>query len=83
MNRPDYASPCGGCVCNICVKSAYPIYKHTEEERQLSDCYHCEDCWNYGHEVGTKRTYIDNCEEFVLMDAAAVARRRKFKVVKK
>lgn len=78
----DYASCCGGCLCNICVKSAYPIYKHTEEERQLSDCYHCEDCWNYGHEPGTKLTYTEKCEGFVLMDAAAVARRRKFKVIK-
>lgn len=78
----NYASCCGGCLCNICVKSAYAVYRHTEEERQISDCCHCEDCWCYGHEPGTKRLYTEQCEDFVLMDAAAVARRRKFKIVK-
>lgn len=79
----NYASCCGGCLCNICKKSAGISYKQTLKERQNADCYRCEDCWYYGNEVGKKRLYTETCNEFKIIDSAAIGIRRKLKVVRR
>ncbi len=76
----NYAFPCGGCVCNHCANSVECLDNCTGE--MLFACFTCDECRRYDNDGKGPDNWREECRDYKVTDAEAVALRKKFKVLK-
>lgn len=74
--KKQYASPCGGCICNHCANSA-ECFDDCPSEMDIP-CYVCDECFNY-NKYGRcqKRT---ECNRYKITNKYAEYLRKKIRV---
>lgn len=74
----NYASPCGGCICDHCANSAECVDNCTGEME--FNCFTCDECkWYDGKGTDNQRA---ECRDYKITEVYAKAKRKKFKALK-
>ena len=81
MKRHEYASPCGGCICNHCTNNLYSVDKTAGEAKIFCDA--CECCRWYDGDTRSKDMWKQKCKNYIVTNQHAEYLRKRIKVVKK
>ena len=73
----DYASPCGGCICEQCVNNVDCINVKSGEQKEA--CFNCDDCYHYNRYGKCNKKY--NCDNYCITNYGAIHKRKQLKVI--
>lgn len=79
----DPVIQCANCLCERCVNNVEELWHKVKPEEQIDPCFNCDDCYHYDMSLKHKPRQMDNCEKFVISEYAAMAKRKRIKVIKK
>lgn len=79
-SRKQYATPCGGCICNHCANNVDCI-DHMEKDELMKAyaCFNCDECISYDGK-GTDN-WKPECERYEITYAYARQKRKQFLVI--
>lgn len=78
--QKQYASPCGGCICNHCANSVECWDNCTGE--MVFPCFTCDECIHYdGHTTRSQKR--EECRNYKITNKYAEYLRKRIRTVKK
>lgn len=78
VDKSEYASPCGGCICEHCSNNVDCIDKCVGEAN--FGCFNCDDCYYYSGKGTDNWKYA--CNNYKVTNQYAERVRKKFKMVR-
>lgn len=80
--RKQYATPCGGCICNHCLNNVDCIdHMEIKECLEQEPCFNCDMCLNYsGYGKDNRKR---ECERYVITNEFSKKKRSKIHILKK
>ena len=80
VDRKQYVSPCGGCICQHCINNVDCNDRLEKQEALKADaCFNCDDCYNYSGK-GTDN-WKTECQRYVITNLYAMRLRKHFQVL--
>ena len=75
----NYASPCGGCLCDKCANNVECLKVEMGEQKE--PCFNCDYCVNYDGKGKYNKKY--NCDKFIITEHETKKVRERFKIISK